>query len=78
MKIDNITINKLLMFLPLIIMVVVLNTYIAVTTAYTTFFLVQELGYSIFVSKIIGFVVGVMAYVFYWLSYKLWAYINNS
>lgn len=78
MKIDNITINRLLMFLPLIIMMVVFNTYIAITTAYTTFFLIQDLGYSIFIAKILGVVVGVMAYVFYWLSYKLWAYVSKS
>lgn len=78
MKIDNITINKLLMFLPLIIMMVVFNTYVAVTTAYSTFFLIQELGYSIFIAKILGFVVGVMAYVFYWLSYKFWTYTRES
>lgn len=78
MKIDNITINKLLMFLPLMIMMVVFNTYIAVATAYSTFFLIQDLGYSTFIAKVLGFVVGVMAYVFYWLSYKLCAYTSKS
>jgi hypothetical protein len=56
---------------------VVFNTYIAVTTAYTTFFLIQDLGYNIFIAKILGIAVGVMAYVFYWLSYKLWAYVRK-